>query len=55
MPEKIKLKYLEGSVTADALVVGLAKGSKGLEIVSTLKLDENEILQSLNDLAHPAR
>lgn len=50
MPEKIKLKYLEGSVAADALVVGLAKGSKGLEIVSTLKLDEKEILQSLNDL-----
>ena len=50
MPEKIQLKYLEGSVTADALVVGLAKGSKGLEIVSTLKLDEKEILQSLNDL-----
>jgi len=50
MPEKFKLKYLEGSVAADALVVGLAKGSKGLEIVSTLKLDEKEILQSLNDL-----
>ena len=50
MPEKFKIKYLEGSVAADALVVGLAKGSKGLEIVSTLKLDENEILQSLNDL-----
>ena len=50
MPEKLKLKYLEGSVAADALVVGLAKGSKGLEIVSTLKLDEKEILQSLNDL-----
>ena len=50
MPEKLKLKYLENSVSADALVVGLAKGAKGLEIVSTLKLDEKEILQSLNDL-----
>ena len=45
-----KLKYLEKSATCDALVVGLAKGAKGLEIVSTLKLDEKEILQSLNDL-----
>ena len=50
MPEKLKLKYLEKSVSADALVVGLAKGAKGLEIISTLKLDEKEILQSLNDL-----
>ena len=50
MPEKLKLKYLEKSVSADALVVGVAKGAKGLEIVSTLKLDEKEILQSLNDL-----
>jgi hypothetical protein len=47
MPEKLKLKYLEKSVNCDALVVGLAKGPKGLEIVSTLKLDEKEILQSL--------
>ena len=46
----LKLKYLEKSVDCDALVVGLAKGGKGLEIVSTLKLDEKEILQSLNDL-----
>ena len=50
MPEKLKLKYLEKSVNCDALVVGLAKGPKGLEIVSTLTLDEKEILQSLNDL-----
>ena len=50
MSERIKLKYLEGSVAADALVVGLAEGKKGLEIVSTLKLDESDILQSLNDL-----
>ena len=46
----LKLKYLEKSVNCDALVVGLAKGPKGLEIVSTLKLDEKEILQSLTDL-----
>lgn len=56
----LKLKYLTGTVTSDALVVGLAKsdsksGSKsgkgfGLEIVSTLKLDEKEILQTLKDL-----
>lgn len=46
----LKLKYLEKSVNCDALVVGLAKGPKGLEIVSTLKLDEKEILQSLSDL-----
>jgi leucyl aminopeptidase len=45
-----KLKYLEKSVNCDALVVGLAKGPKGLEIISTLKLDEKEILQSLTDL-----
>lgn len=46
----LKLKYLEKSVNCDALVVGLAKGPKGLEIISTLKLDEKEILQSLTDL-----
>jgi leucyl aminopeptidase len=46
----LKLKYLEKSVECDALVVGLAKGGNGLEIVSTLKLDEKEILQSLKDL-----
>jgi len=46
----LKLKYLEKSVNCDALVVGLAKGAKGLEIVSTLKLDEREILQSLTDI-----
>ena len=45
----LKIKYLQDAVSADALVVGLAKGVKGLEIVSTLKLDEKEILQSLND------
>ena len=50
MPQSLKLKYLEKSVNCDALVVGLAKGPKGLEIVSTLTLDEKEILQSLNDL-----
>ncbi len=50
MPQSLKLKYLEKSVNCDALVVGLAKGLKGLEIVSTLKLDEKEILQSLTDL-----
>ena len=46
----LKLKYLEKSVNCDALVVGLANGAKGLEIVTTLKLDEKEILQSLIDL-----
>jgi leucyl aminopeptidase len=50
MPQSLKIKYLEKSVNCDALVVGIAKGPKGLEIVSTLKLDEKEILQSLNDL-----
>ena len=50
MPQSLKIKYLEKTVNCDALVVGLAKGPKGLEIVSTLKLDEKEILQSLNDL-----
>ena len=50
MSSTLKLKYLEKSVNCDALVVGLAKGVKGLEIVSTLKLDEKEIIQSLNDL-----
>ena len=50
MPQSLKLKYLQKSVNCDALVVGLAKGPKGLEIVSTLTLDEKEILQSLNDL-----
>ena len=45
-----KMKYLTNNVKSDALVVGLAKGAKGLEIVSTLKLDEKEILQSLTDL-----
>ena len=60
----LKMKYLTGTVASDALVVGLAqkatnKGSNkasnkdsalGLEIVSTLKLDEKEILQTLKDL-----
>jgi leucyl aminopeptidase len=47
----LKLKYLTGTVNSDALVVGLAKRENGaLEIVSTLKLDEKEILQTLNDL-----
>ena len=50
MPQSLKIKYLEKSVNCDALVVGLANGPKGLEIVSTLALDEKEILQSLNDL-----
>ena len=45
----LKIKYLQEAVNADALIVGLAKGPKSLEIVSTLKLDEKEILQSLND------
>lgn len=47
----LKLKYLSGAINTDALVVGLAKGAKGLEIVSgNLQLDEREILQSLADL-----
>ena len=47
----LKLKYLTGTVNSDALVVGLAKRENGaLEIVSTLKLDQKEILQTLNDL-----
>ena len=48
----LKLKYLTDTVVSDALVVGLAKkeGGLGLEIVSTLKLDEPDILQTLNDL-----
>ena len=50
MSATLKLKYLEKSVNCDALVVGLAKGAKGLEIVSTLELDQKEILQSLSDL-----
>lgn len=47
----LKLKYLTGTVNSDALVVGLAKRENGaLEIVSTLKLDQKEILQTLKDL-----
>ena len=47
----LKLKYLTGTVNSDALVVGLAKRANGdLEIVSTLKLDQKEILQTLKDL-----
>ena len=51
--QMLKLKYLAGTVQSDALVVGLAarkgKGSK-LEIVTTLNLDQKEILQTLTDL-----
>jgi leucyl aminopeptidase len=46
-----KLRYLTGTIKSDALVVGLAKKSNGeLEIVSTLKLDQKELLQTLKDL-----
>jgi leucyl aminopeptidase len=46
-----KLRYLTGTVKSDALVVGLARKVNGeLEIVSTLKLDHKELLQTLKDL-----